>query len=144
MIDDKAKSKLTSSIINTIKNAVIKAATDHLNAPDADTALSHYKPDATIISNGILYETFELFEKDTRDFYRSLEEVKLAVWDNIRIQVINSELVLFTASVQWSSVDKLGSVLELKGIWSAVYCLEEGKWKILFRHESFEPGKQID
>ena len=144
MIDDKAKSKLTSSIINTIKNAVIKAATDHLNAPDADTALSHYKPDATIISNGILYETFELFEKDTRDFYRSLEEVKLAVWDNIRIQVINSELVLFTASVQWSSVDKLGSVLELKGIWSAVYCLEEGKWKILLRHESFEPGKQID
>ena len=144
MNDDEAKGNLTASEINTIKNAVIKAATDHLNASDADTALSHYKPDATIISNGMLYETFELFEKDARDFYNSLKEVKRAVWDNIQVQVVNPELALFTASVRWSSVDKFGSVLELKGIWSAVYCLAEGKWKILLRHESFEPGKHVE
>jgi ketosteroid isomerase-like protein len=144
MTDDTTKRKLTASEISSIENAVRKAATDHLNAPDADTALSHYKPDATIISNGMLYETFQLFEKDTRKFYNSLKEVKLAIWDNIRVRVINSELALFTASVRWSSVDKLGSVFELKGVWSAVYCMEEGNWKILLRHESFEPNKLIE
>ena len=144
MTDDNAKSNLTTSEINSIKNAIRKAATDHLNAPDADSALSHYKPDATIISSGMLYKTFQLFEKDTREFYNSLKEVKLAVWENIQIRVLSPELALFNASVRWTSVDKAGSVLNLNGIWSAVYCLEEGNWKILFRHESFEPGKQID
>ena len=139
MTTDKVKSNLTASEINLIKKAVRKAASDHLNAPDADTALSHYMQDTTIVSNGMLYETFELFEKDTRDFFNSMEEVKLAVWDNMRIQVFNPELALFNASVRWISVDKVGSVLNLKGIWSAIYCLEEGDWKILFRHESFEP-----
>jgi len=121
-----------------IEIAIRKAATDHLNAQDAHTALSHYKPDASIISNGMQYETFELFEKDTRDFYASLKEVKLAVWNNIRIEIFSAELALFNASVRWKSVDKVGSVLNLKGIWSAIYCLEKGNWKILFRHESFE------
>jgi hypothetical protein len=114
---------------------VRKAASDHLNAPNAETALRHYKLNATIISNGMMYENFELFEKDTHDFYNSLQEVKLAVWDNIQIRVFNPELALFNASVRWTSIDKPGSVLNLKGIWSAVYCLEEGGWKILFRHE---------
>ena len=120
MNNDKAKSNLTASEINKIEIAIRKAAADHLNAPDADTALRHYKSDATIISNGMFYETFELFEKDARDFYNSLKEVKRAVWDNIQVQVVSPELALFTASVRWSSVDKLDSVLELKGIWSAV------------------------
>jgi ketosteroid isomerase-like protein len=139
MKDKNVKRNLTASEINLIKKAVRKAASDHLNAPDADTALSHYMQDTTIVSNGMLYETFELFEKDTRDFYNSLKEVKLAVWESIRIEVFSSDLALFNASILWESVDKVGSVLNLKGIWSAIYCLEEGDWKILFRHESFEP-----
>ena len=132
------KSSMSTSEINSIKEAVRKAATEHLIAPDAETALSHFKLNATIISNGKLYENFKLFEKDTHDFYNSLKEVKLAVWDNIQIQVFNPELALFNASVRWTSVDKADSVLNLRGIWSAVYCLEEADWKILFRHESFE------
>jgi len=139
MEDNNVKGNLTASEISSIKNAVRKAVTNHLNAPDADTALSHYMPDATIVSNGMLYETFELFEKDTHDFYNSLKEIKLAVWDNIRIEVFSADLALFNASVRWKSVDKAGSVLNLKGIWSAIYCLEKGDWKILFRHESFKP-----
>ena len=144
MIDDKSYETLTKLDEGAIENEIKKAAWDHLNARDADTALSHYKPGATVITNGIWFESFKSFEKDVRNFYMSLKEVKLAVWDQIQIQILSPRLALFTGSVLWPSVDKSGSVLKLKGIWSATYSLEKDKWKILLRHESFEQDDKID
>ena len=144
MIDDKSYETLTKLDEGAIENEIKKAAWDHLNARDADTALSHYKPGATVITNGSWFESFKSFEKDVRNFYMSLKEVKLAVWDQIQIQILSPRLALFTGSVLWPSVDKSGSVLKLKGIWSATYSLEKDKWKILLRHESFEQDDKID
>lgn len=143
MIDHKSNRTLNNFDKGFIEKEIKKAANDHLNARDADTALIHYKPGATVITNGIWFESFKSFEQDVRNFYMSLKEVKLAVWDQMQIQILNPKLAIFTGSVRWSSVDKSGSFLNLRGIWSAIYCLEIDKWKIMLRHESFEQDDKI-
>ncbi len=138
MSEDKSIANLSAPERSTIEEAVRQAALDHVNAKDAQTALSHYNRDATVVSNGIWFDSFDSFARDTYNFFESLKEVKLAVWDEVRIQVISSKVALFTGKVRWESVDNSGRELKLKGVWSAVYVRENGKWKISLRHESFE------
>jgi ketosteroid isomerase-like protein len=138
MNEPKSSEFLTDDENDEIQNAIKQAALDHLNARDAETALSHYTIDAIVITNGHWFESYKSFEKDVREFFSSLREVKLANWDKIRIKVVSSKICVFSGLVHWSSVDKTGEVLSLKGTWSAVYALEEGQWKILLRHESYE------
>jgi ketosteroid isomerase-like protein len=129
---------LSDDKIEEIKKAIMQAALEHLNARDAETALRHYTSDAIVITNGHWFESSKAFEEDVRKFFRSLKEVKLAVWERIRIHVLSSQIGTFSALVRWSSVDNGGEILSLKGTWSAVYGLQNGRWRILLRHESYE------
>ena len=123
----------TAKIISEVR----QAAEEHLNAEDAETALSYYSEDAAIVSNGYLYSSCQEFAEHVREFYASLRTVDLAVWENIDIQVINSETAIFTATFRWRSTDTWGETLNLQGVWTAVYVRDEDRWKITMRHESF-------
>ena len=123
----------------TIEEAVKQAAWRHLRSEDADSALSCYEPDAIVASHGSLYPSFDSFADDTRAFYADLRQIDLAEWDEMRVQVLNEDAAVLTATVRWSSVNKAGARLELKGVWTAVFVQNAGRWRIRTRHESFEP-----
>jgi ketosteroid isomerase-like protein len=124
----------------TIERAVTGAALRHLNAPDADTALSYYVRDAVVASEGRLYESFDAFAQDVRAFYESLLEVHMAAWHEPQVQVLGDRAAVFTASVRWVSTDTAGCRLDLRGVWTAVWLERPEGWRIAVRHESFIPS----
>ena len=130
--------QLDSTQRAAIEKAVKQAAWEHLTAENAATALSHYESDAVVASDGRLYPSFELFARDARDFYDTLQQVELAVWDEIHVQVLSRDIAVLTSKVRWSSTDTEGVRLDLTGIWTAVYVEHDGRWLIRTRHESFE------
>ena len=125
----------TAKIISEVQ----QAAVDHLNAEDADAALSYYAEDAAIVSNGYLYPSFQEFAEHVREFYASLSKVNTAIWEDVDIRVINPDTAIFTAKFRWQSMDTQGEKLNLQGVWSAVYVRDQDSWKIKMRHESFTP-----
>jgi ketosteroid isomerase-like protein len=127
----------TKEQIDRIKNKVNQAAMDHLTAGDAVTALSHYNSDVIAVSNDKIIYSFEPLEKDVRAYYDSLREVHLAVWDEMHITVINLETALVNARYRYSFTDKAGKRTDLKGVWTGLYVLGDGGWKIRMRHETF-------
>ena len=52
--------------LKSIKAEVKQAATDHLNAKDANRTLSYYTKYATIASNGYLYPSFQSFAEKSQ------------------------------------------------------------------------------
>ena len=121
----------------TIEREVIEAAWAHLNAPDADIALSYYAPDAVVACDGRLYESLDAFAQDARVFYETLNEVHKAAWHEPRVQVLNDHAAVFTANVHWVSTDTAGVKLDLQGVWTAVWLKHPEGWRIAARHESF-------
>jgi uncharacterized protein (TIGR02246 family) len=131
-------SGLDQSQTAAIEEAVKQCAWQHLQAENAAAALDCYVPDALVASDGSLYSSFEHFAKDARQFYDTLGQVDLAVWDEMHIQVVARDIAVLTATVRWSSTDIVGLRTDLKGVWTAVYVERGGRWKICTRHESFE------
>lgn len=120
-----------------IERAVKKMAWEHLRAEDAETALGYYEPDALVASDGRLYPSFEVFAGEIREFYRTLETVHVAEWEEMVVNALGPRLALLTAKVRWSSTDTSGVTTTLYGVWSALLVEREGRWQIRARHESF-------
>lgn len=131
---------LSADEVAKIEEGVRTATSNHLHAEDAATALSHYLPDATAVSNGFLYPSFESLSADVEAFYETLAEVNFAAWDQMRIDVLSADAAAVTATFRWSSTDTGGSRTDLQGVWSAVWVHEDQRWRILTRHESFTTG----
>ncbi len=130
-------SDLSIEEVAKIEEGVRTAMSDHLHAEDAATALSHYLPDATAVSNGFLYPSFESLSADVEAFYETLAEVNIGSWDQMRIDVLSADAAAVTASFRWGSTDTSGSRTDLQGVWSVVWVYGDQRWRILTRHESF-------
>jgi len=115
---------------------------DLLHAKDAETALGFYLQGATVVSNGVLFPSFDAVVAEIRTFYSTLQEINLAVRDEVRVDVISRDAVMFTATFRWCSTDMAGEKLALSGVWSALFVRDEGHWKIHYRHESFLPSQE--
>ncbi len=131
--------ELAESQIAQIKAEVKQAAIEHINAKDAATALSHYTEDAMAVSNDTLYPSFEKLAEDIKTYYNILKEVNLAVWDDMHINVINTDAALVTAKFRYSFTSTNDEKTDLQGVWTALYVRSNGSWKIRVRHESFAP-----
>lgn len=123
-----------------IVREVRQVAIDHINAPDAPTALSHYASEARVASLGFLYPSFDSLSADVHSFYDTIERVNIASWDKMHVDVICDEAAVVTATFHWNSTDTSGAVLDLQGAWTAVFTLQEGDWKIRILHESVLPS----
>lgn len=134
--------RLSESQIAQIKAEVEQAATEHLNAKDAATALSHYTEDAIAVSNDTLYPSFEKLAEDIKAYYNILKEVNLAVWDQMHINVINTDAAVVTAKFRYSFTSTKDEKTDLRGVWTALYVRSSGIWKIRVRHESVVPMKE--
>ena len=133
------ETNLSKTKIAQIEEEIIKTAYNHLNSKSAESALSYYTKDATFISNGIQYTSFESFASMLKEFYSTLSKIKLATYDDILINVITDKVVLFNARFRWSSIDINGIRFDLEGTNSVLYERKNDQWKIKFRHESFNP-----
>ena len=131
--------ELAESQIAQIKAEVEQAAIEHINAKDAATALSHYTEDAMAVSNDTLYPSFEKLAEDIKAYYDILKEVNLAVWDEMYINVIDTDAALVTAKFRYSFTSTNNEKTDLQGVWTALYVRSNGSWKIRVRHESFAP-----
>jgi len=130
---------LPSERLRAIEEAVRHAAWQHLHAPDADTALGFYEPNAVVAGDSRLYQSFQEFADDAREFYRTLREVHLAVWDEMHVDVLSENAAVLTATVRWSSTDTAGVRTDLAGVWTAIWVEGPLGWRIRARHESFRP-----
>jgi ketosteroid isomerase-like protein len=133
--------EISEKQIADIKTEIKETALRHLNSKSAISALSCYTKDATVISNGILYPSFESFAKDIKEFYSTLTKINLAAYDEMDINVITRDAALLTAKFRWSSTDIHGMTTNLQGVYSALYVCEDGEWKMSWRHESYLPMK---
>lgn len=131
------KLALTENQITQIKAEIKQAANDHLNARDAETALGHFTNNAIAVSNTQLFPSFEALAEDVRAYYSILKEVNLAVWDEMRTNVINKDAAAVTASFRYSFTNTNDERTDLQGVWTAVYIRKIDGWKIYVRHESF-------
>lgn len=129
--------RLSESDIAQIEAEIRHAATDHLNAKDADTALGHFTKDVLAVSNMKLFPSYEELAEDVKAYYNILREVDLAVWDEMYTNVINMNAALVTAKFRYSFIDTSSVKTELIGVWTALYVRRKGSWKIRVRHESF-------
>lgn len=123
-----------------IEDAVKQTAWAHLRSRNAAEALSYYEPDAIVASHGVLYPSFERFSQDVTEFYGTLDQVDVAAWDEMHVQVLSERVAVLTATVRWSSTDRSGVDTDLKGVWTAVFVKRDDCWRICTRHESFEPA----
>ncbi|MFQ5825156.1 MAG: YybH family protein [bacterium] len=130
---------LSESQTAKIEAEVKQAAIDHLNAKDATTALSHFTENVIAVSNVKLFPSFEKLAEDVKAYYNILKEVNLAVWDEMHINVINTDAALVTAKFRYSFTDTNNEKIDLQGVWTALYVRSNGSWKIRVRHESFAP-----
>ena len=64
-------------------------------------------------------------------------KIDLADYDEVQINVLTHNTAHFSAKFHWISTDANGIKLDLKGMYSALYILQENHWKMSFRHESF-------
>lgn len=129
--------RLTSQTMK-IKAEVEQAATTHLHAKDAETALSHFTDDVLAVSNGKLFPSRESLAADIGEYYKILKKVNHASWEDVHIYVINESAATFTAKFRYSFTGMDEKTTDLEGVWTALFILDEGIWKIRLRHESFE------
>jgi ketosteroid isomerase-like protein len=120
-----------------LKAEIEKAATLHLNAIDIDAALSHYTDDMVAISNTKVFSSREELAAELSGYYSILKRVNHASWEDINIQIISQNAATFTAKFNYGFTSKDGEHTDLKGVWTALFILDKGRWKIRLRHESF-------
>ena len=133
--------KLSGSQAAQIEGEIRQAAIDHLNAKDSATALSHFTDDVIAVSNDTLFPSFEKLAEDVKAYYDILKEVNLAVWDEMHINIINTDAAIVTAKFRYSFTSTNNEKTDLQGVWTALYVRSNGSWKIRVRHESFVPLK---
>ena len=133
----RSESSVSSAQQAAIEEAITEMAWEHLRSADAETALSYYEPDALVASNGVLYASFEEFARHVREFYRTLREIHVAVWDQMHVDIVSAQLAVLTATFRWSSTDTAGVRTTLRGVWTAVLVQRDGRWRMRTRHESF-------
>ena len=129
---------LTMNQITRIKAEVEKAATQHLNAHDVNTALSHFTDDIIAVSNVNLFPSRESLAAEVREYYKILKKVNHASWKDVHIQVINESAAIFTAKFNYGFTSTNDQITDLEGVWTALFILDKGNWRIRLRHESFE------
>ena len=130
--------ELTDTLREQVEAEVKQAAIDHLNSKDARTALSHFTEDVIAVTNTTLFPSLDELSEDVNAYYSILKEVTLAVWDEMYINVINTDSALVTARCRYSFTNTSDEKTDLKGVWTALYVRRNGTWKIQVRHESFE------
>jgi hypothetical protein len=120
-----------------IEDQIKQAAISHLNAVNAEEALSHFTKDIVAVSNQTLFESYESLAKEVKNYYAILKKVIRAEWYDMQIRVINQDAATFTANFDYCFKTIENDKIELSGVWSALFVNEAGQWKIKLRHESF-------
>lgn len=129
---------LSRNLQMKVEAEVTLAATTHLNAQDKHTALSHFTDDIIAISNTRVFASRAELASEIDEYYKILKHVNHAAWEDIHIHVINEQAATFSAKFNYEFTSIDDKVTRLRGVWTALFVLDQGQWKIRLRHESFE------
>ncbi|MGB6033636.1 MAG: nuclear transport factor 2 family protein, partial [Bacteroidota bacterium] len=125
---------LSVSKIEGIKAEIHRAATAHLDARDAETALSHFTDDVVAVSNTEVFPSRESLAANVREYYGDLKEVNYASWKDVHIYVVSERAATFTAKFVYGFTSMDDKITDLKGVWTALFVIDQGSWKIRLRH----------
>ena len=129
---------LSTHQIAAIESDVERAATKHLNARDAQSALEDFAHEVIAVSNTSVFSSRESLAANVHEYYKILKTVTHASWEDIHIHVISESAATFTAGFRYGFISKDDITTNLRGVWAALYEIEDEAWKIRIRHETFE------
>jgi hypothetical protein len=105
-------------------------------ALDADRIRAGYAPSPVVAINGRIIEDFDRDQFPvTRQWLRSLRQLD-AHYSNVHVHVLSPTAAVATMNHHLSWTDTAGVAGEWRSAWTAVFQQIEGRWRIVYSHES--------
>lgn len=94
----------------------------------------------TVAINGLILEDFDRQFHETERWLGSLRQLD-ASYDNVHLEVLSPTAAVATMNHHLRWIDTTGTAGEWNSAWTAVFRQGDGRWKIVYSHESVLPGK---
>ena len=105
-------------------------------ALDPERIRAGYVDDPVVTINGVIIEDFDRDQFDeTRRWLRSLRHFD-ARYDHVHLEVLSPAAAVATMNHHLRWRDSTGTTGEWDSAWTAVFRRIEGRWKIVYSHES--------
>jgi ketosteroid isomerase-like protein len=108
-------------------------------ALDADRIRAGYAAKPVVALNGRIIDDFDRDQfAATRRWLKSLRQFH-ARYDNVHLEVLGSDAAVATMNHHLSWTDTTGLAGEWHSAWTAVFRRLDGRWRIVYSHESVPP-----
>ena len=105
-------------------------------ALDPDGIRAGYVDKPIVAINGSIIENFDRDQFDeTRRWLKSLRGFE-GSYDHVHLEVLSPSTAVATMNHHLTWTDSIGTSGEWNSAWTAVFRLIEGRWKIIYSHES--------
>lgn len=126
-----------------IAGAVEQAWTDMMAAAralDPARIRAGYVDSPIVVINGLIIDDFDRSQfEETRRWIGSLRRFD-ATYDHVHLEVLSPAAVVTTMNHHLRWTDATGIAGEWNSAWTAVFRLVQGRWKIVYSHESVLPA----
>lgn len=105
-------------------------------ALDPERIRAGYVNDPVVTINGVIIEDFDRDQfNETRRWLRSLQHIE-ATYDNVHVEVLSPVAAVATMNHHLKWRDASGTTGEWNSAWTAVFRRIEGRWRVVYSHES--------
>lgn len=110
------------------------------NSGDEEAYLDCYLSDSTFTfaANGSIVRGWAAFADTVRVQREALAE-STVTYDQIYVDVLDSDLGVVTATFDWAAIDTAGIPQKLRGTYTTLMARTENGWKVINVAESFPP-----
>lgn len=107
-------------------------------ALDAGRIRAGYAQKPIVVVNGLIVEDYDRHFEEVRRWLGSLKQLD-ATYDHVHREILTPVAAVATMNHHLRWTDTAGVKGEWHSAWTAVFRLIEGKWKIVYAHESVLP-----
>jgi len=121
-----------------IASAVEAAVADMMaggRALDPDRIRAHYVDRPIVAINGLIVVDYDRQFDETRRWLRSLRQFN-ASYDHVQLEVLAPGAAVATMNHHLTWTDTTGMSGEWHSAWTALFRRTDGRWKIVYSHES--------
>jgi ketosteroid isomerase-like protein len=134
-ITDDQRATIVGSLEQTWANMMAAA-----RALDPAGVRAGYEDRPTVAINGLIVEDFNRRFEETERWLGSLRQLD-ASYDNVHLEVLGPTAAVATMNHHLRWIDTSGTTGEWNSAWTAVFRQSDGRWKIVYSHESVLPDK---
>jgi ketosteroid isomerase-like protein len=111
------------------------------NALDFERLLSYYREseELTYVARGRVTRSFAAFSDVMDAQFGGVTEANLR-WLDTYVHVLSREVVVATASFEFTATLESGDTAQSAGTYMAIYVLHDGQWRIEYTAHSFPVG----